>query len=160
MFERGVIALERIAGAMEGATVKLAVDLPGSIEAAKKGRKRAEEPVVVVQASTLKEAVKVEVPRVTVIETAPAAPAPSKNFLEEDEPTVAAAPVQKTPEEYRKLIRQTLQSLQTLTTPEFAFGVLKDASGVESLAGIPADKFESTLKAAQDAVAKAQKRAA
>jgi hypothetical protein len=141
LLERAVVALEKIAAGQDLPVERVTI-VTAEPEKPKRGRPPKVEAEPVVAEAT------------PVVETA--APKVS-SFLDEDEPTVVPATA-KTPEEYRKAIRQALGELQTLTTPEFALDILVKTGGSETLAGLKEDKMEATLKAALVAVAKAKAR--
>lgn len=163
LFERLVIATERIANAMEGATVKLAVNLPEVASTAvepekgKRGRKPKEEKANVDATNEKAVTATALAPDGTPpSKEAPPAVAPAqKSFLDdEDEAPVKAAEPVLTEKERRDNIRAGLRKLQTKTNPENALAVLKAAGKVEILRDLLPENFDALDKAIADALAK------
>lgn len=144
MFERLVVATERIATAMEGATVTLQVADCAAAGKGKKG-KRGEDAGASAPTAQAVEVVKIEA-------VAGAEPAKlTSSFLDVEESTVEEKPVLTI-----DIVRKALIGLQKALDPDTAFKVLVKSSGCQTLQSIPVDKYAVVM----DAIAEAMPRKA
>lgn len=156
LFERLVVATERIASSMEGATVRLAVELPDvslqpeakPAEAPKRGRPRKDaqpEVAPVVEAAT------------TVAAPTTAPVAAQKSFLDDEDEAPAAAPAvpELTEAEHRAEIRKQMLTLQKALDPDRALSILVKAGKAETLKSLKPENFGALYAAIAAAMPKA-----
>lgn len=163
LIERGVIANERAATALEGllrlaqeqasSKAEVHVGMPESRDpkflgaaaeaGADTGKKRGRKPAAEKQ--------NVDASNPNAVTATSVAPAPKQtSFLDEDEPAVAeAAPavVELTPKEKYDKIRAGLIQTQNAQGPDAAFKILKDVGGVDMLRDLKVENYDKVLAA-------------